>query len=328
MNKASKKFVTMFLAAGFLFSLCGAVACGGGTTSGSNSGTGSDSGSGNQTNDNWGVYFPIPTMNAEKKLLVVGEDVEINEEVGRNKALTLSAIQGLANREEVTMYLNYALEKDSQYPNDYWLQDMVDNYGVTTETMSFEQAIEYYKEMAGDDAGFVTYSTEYVPAVGTDESRSLTAAINICAIRGWIPVEESLKDTATNIWNLTEKLDATEMTDKDVFEEYKDEFDNSILIQQRPMENKDYGLVMVGLRDYAIANKFFTFYDDGLGQVTANYRKEVHAWAKPNKPILGWGPAMKASTSAMLRKRGSSRFPPTTPSTSPSPVRIFSRKGS
>ena len=290
MNKASKKFVTMFLAAGFLFSLCGAVACGGGTTSGSNSGTGSDSGSENQTNDNWGVYFPIPTMNAEKKLLVVGEDVEINEEVGRNKALTLSAIQGLANREEVTMYLNYALEKDSQYPNDYWLQDMVDNYGVTTETLSFEQAIEYYKEMAGDDAGFVTYSTAYEPAVGTDESRSLTAAINICAIRGWIPVEESLKDTATNIWNLTEKLDATEMTDKDVFEEYKDEFDNSILIQQRPMENKDYGLVMVGLRDYAIANKFFTFYDDGLGQVTANYRKEVHAWAKPNKPILGWGP--------------------------------------
>ena len=61
MNKASKKFVTMFLAAGFLFSLCGAVACGGGTTSGSNSGStsgsGSDSSSGNPTDDNWGIYF-------------------------------------------------------------------------------------------------------------------------------------------------------------------------------------------------------------------------------------------------------------------------------
>ena len=91
MNKASKKFVTLFLAAGFALSLCGAAACGGGKTSGSNSGSdsasnsGSDSGSENQTNDNWGIYFPIPTMNAEKKLLVVGEDVQIGVEKGATK---------------------------------------------------------------------------------------------------------------------------------------------------------------------------------------------------------------------------------------------------
>mgnify|MGYP005867469591 CR=1 FL=1 len=283
MNKVFKKFLTVFLSVVFALSLVGLVACN--KKDDTKPGPGPD-----PSGKEWGIYFPIPEMNEEKKLLVVGADLDVGLKEGRNELITLSAIQGLSNRDEVTMYLNYKLEKDGQFPNDYWLQDMVDNYGITTETMSFEQAIEHYKEMAGENAGFVTYSVDYDPVVGTDDSRSLTAAINMCAIRGWIPVEKSLKDTAIEMWGLTEKLDATEMTDQGVFEDYKDEFDNSILIQQRPMENKDFGLPMVGLRDYAIANKFFTFYDDGLGQTTANYRKEVHAWAKPNKPILGWGP--------------------------------------
>ncbi len=283
MNKTWKKVVMLLLALVFALSMAGLIAC-------APEDPGDDDPGGTQTQEGWGIYFPIPEMNEEKKLLVVGAELNIGQTEGRNKAVTLSAIQGLSNREEVTMYLNYKLEKAGSFPNDYWLQDMVDNYGITTETMSFESAIDHYKELEGENAGFVTYSTAYDPLIGTDESRSLTAAVNICAIRGWIPVEESLKEVAESVWGLTEKYDATDKTDKDIFEEYKDEFDNSILIQQRPMENKEFGLAMVGLRDYAIQNKFFTFYDDGQGQVTANYRKEVHAWAKPNKPILGWGP--------------------------------------
>jgi len=278
-NKTLKKFVVLFLAFVFALSVVGLVACN--TKKDDPKPDGSD----------WGVYFPIPKMNSDKKLLVIGSEIdEVSEAETRNLLVTLSAIQGLANSEEVTMYLNYKLLKDGQYPNDYWLQDIVDNYGVTTENLTVAQAIEHYKKEQGENAGYVTYSIAYDPVVGTDETRSLTAAINICAIRGWIPVEKSLKEEAENQWGLTEKYDATEKTDKDIFEEFKDEFDNSILIQQRPMENKDYGLALVSLRDYAIANKFFTFYDDGLGQTAATYRKAVHSWANPNKPILGWGP--------------------------------------
>lgn len=236
-----------------------------------------------------GLYFPIPKMNGDKKLIVLGGDLEVGNE-DRLKLIVSSAIQGLSNQDTVKAYLNYKLEKDGSFPNQYFLDDMAENYGVTTEIKSFAESIEYYKSIAKDNAGFITYSIDYDNLVGTDDTRSLTAAINMCAIRGWIPVEKSLKVTAQTEWGLTEKLDVSDKDDKWVFENYKTEFDNSILIQQRPMENKEYKLPMVSLRDYGIANKFFTFYDDGQGQGTANYRKEVHAWGKQNKPILGWGP--------------------------------------
>lgn len=299
MEHLKKRTLILSMAVLMAFSMTGMAACSGGTkSSDSDSGSG---GSGSSDTDvdssasqedpveGGGVYFPIPKMNDEKKLIVIGADLNVGNSE-RLTLLTLSALQGLANQEEVNVYLDYKLEKDGQYPNDYWLEDMVEHYGITVETKTVGEAIEYYKSFAGENAGFITYSVDYDPVVGTDDSRSLTAAIDLCAIRGWLPVEKSLKETAEQEWGLTEKADASEMTDKDVFEEYKDEFDNSILIQQRPMENKDYSLPMVGLRDYAIANKFFTFYDDGQGQTSANYRHAVHSWAKPNKPILGWGP--------------------------------------
>ncbi|MFW5985225.1 MAG: hypothetical protein ACOCQ1_02995, partial [Halanaerobiaceae bacterium] len=63
-----------------------------------------------------------------------------------------------------------------------------------------------------------------------------------------------------------------------VFEEYKDEFNNSLIFTQDPSK--------IELRDYMIATRSFVLFaeDD-------DFYEQVYSWVEDDAPRLGWGPA-------------------------------------
>ena len=234
-------------------------------------------------------YFPTSKMNDEKKLYVIeGFGVE---RLGRHKFITSSAFQGLMNRNEVSYYVNFEIIKENTSSSQFWLDKLVEQYDLTTESISYEQMISTYLEVFGNDAGYILYDDQVDDSIGLNQTRSLTAAVNMASIRGWLPIVKDLEDEAIAL-GLTKKLDVSDKDEKWVFENYKDEFNNGILIQQRPFETAS--LPMVPLRDYAVANKFFTFFESGISATDIRFRTNVHEWAKPNMPILGWGPGDEA----------------------------------
>ncbi|MDR3318756.1 MAG: hypothetical protein LBS99_04895 [Clostridiales bacterium] len=233
-----------------------------------------------------GAYYIQSTMNAQRKLFVLGGYGQAN--AGRHKFITASAIQGLLNRETVRFYVDYPIEKDGVSSSAYWLSQIKNDYpALSTEDKTLEQAVEMYKAETADP-GYILYSDTINATFGIDNSRSITAATNLASVTGWLPVDEDLVETAEDVWGLTMKIDATDMTEKDVFDAHKDEFDNRIIVQQRPMENET--LPMVPLRDYAIMAKYFVLYESGVTAVPIRFRTEVHEWARPGMPIFGWGP--------------------------------------
>lgn len=234
-------------------------------------------------------YFPTSKMNEDKKLYVIeGFGVE---RLGRHKFITASVFQGLFNRDEVNYYVNYEIIKEGVSSSQFWLDKLAEEYDIELERITYQAMVEAYLAKFGNDAGYILYDDQVDHAIGLDQTRSLTAAVNMGAIRGWLPIVKDLENEAIAL-GLTKKLDVSDKDEKWVFENYKSEFNNQILIQQRPFETAS--LPMVPLRDYAVANKFFTFFEAGISASDIRFRTNVHEWAKPNMPILGWGPGDEA----------------------------------
>jgi len=201
-------------------------------------------------------------MNEEKHLLVYNK----TERLSFEELVLAQAIQGIYAR---TSARYYQWEAGSY---EFWLEDMVENYGYTYECVTLEQMVKSYIE---------DYSKYYVLYDRATLAESTNSACSIAGVTGYLPVDKSIKIKVQN-WGLKMKIDASKMTEETCFSLYKDRFNTDGIVQQDPNNS--------AIRDWAIACKYFVFFQKGQGEEQLSFREEVHNWLDNEAAVYGWVP--------------------------------------
>ena len=207
-------------------------------------------------------YYLETKINSNKQLKVFksfGSDA-----LDKNELVIATAIQGFFSREDGQYYLQYQ-------ENDEWINDLKDNYGFSFVDTTLDEMLSNFKE---------NFTSKYVLYDASKEE--LNVARSIAGITDFIPVDVSLESYVKS-QGFTLGIDVRGMSEEDCFDAYKDQFNNTALIQQNPNTTQEF------LTDYGIAGKFFFFWPDG-GTDDLVFRSKVHNWAKKDSPIFGWVP--------------------------------------
>lgn len=202
------------------------------------------------------------TMNEEKHLFVFNK----TENLSFEELVVAQAIQGIYARTNARYYCwaSGSYEK--------WLEDMVEHYGFTYEYVTLEQMIESYMEDYGSD--YVLYDRTALP-------ESTNSACSVAGVTGYLPVDKSIREKMEG-YGLQMKLDASDMTERECFDTYKDRFSTDGLVQQSPNNAR--------LRDWAIACGYFIFFREGTETKDLLFRGEVHEWVDEDAAMFGWVP--------------------------------------
>ena len=207
-------------------------------------------------------YYLETKINTNKQLKVFksfGSDA-----LDKNELVIATAIQGFFSRDNGQYYLQHQ-------ENDVWVNDLKDNYGFSFVDTTLDEMLCNFKE---------NFTSKYVLYDASKEE--LNVARSIAGITDFIPVDVSLESYVQS-QGFTLGIDARGMSEEDCFDAYKDQFNNTALIQQNPNTTQEF------LTDYGIAGKFFFFWPDG-GTDDLVFRSKVHNWAKKDSPIFGWVP--------------------------------------
>ncbi len=205
--------------------------------------------------------FREMTMNEQKHLLVFNR----TESLSFDELVLAQAIQGIYARTGARYYC-----AGGSY--DIWLQDMVEHYGFTYETVSLEQMVKAF--IADYGSGYILYDRASL-------AETVNSACSVAGVTNYLPVDASLKERA-EAWGLEMKIDCSQMTERTCFDTYKDQFSTDGLVQQSA-DN-------VRLRDYAIACGYFIFFRTGTETKDLLFRGEVHDWVDEDAPMFGWVP--------------------------------------
>ena len=187
----------------------------------------------------------------------------------------ITSLQGLLAQVEPRIYVTDVNQRDSY---NFWLESMKSNNDVTTELRTDAMAI--LEDFKDDVSGYLLTQGGGVPGGwGTEETN---AATSLAGIKNGIVISESLKPAIDDM-GLEKILDVRGMTNEEVFNEYKDELNNNLLITQ------NYNIMQ--LRDYAIATQAFVYHE--TDDEPAGFEDEVYSWVAPDSPQFGWGWAFK-----------------------------------
>lgn len=134
----------------------------------------------------------------------------------------------------------------------------------------------------------------YVIYDGDEKNPGINMAATVAAAEGWLGVPARLAAQAEAA-GLVCRRDLREMEgtaaqrQRALFKEYKDKLNPALVVHQPPDNAR--------LRDFAIAQRAFCFYNSDTKNI-AEYAREqrlcwdVFRWAKPNTSVFGvWGPA-------------------------------------
>lgn len=186
----------------------------------------------------------------------------------------ITSLQGLLAQTEAQIYVT---ERTSY---DYWLESMKTNYSISTEVKT--DAIAILEEFKDQVSGYLLTKGGGVPGGwGTEETN---AATSLAGIKNGIVISENLESEVQNL-GLEMILDVRNMTNEEVFNEYKDQFNNNLLITQNHN--------IMQLRDYAIATKAFVYHE--MENESAGFIDEVYSWVAPDSPQFGWGWAFQVN---------------------------------
>src|SRR5690606_13422089 len=120
------------------------------------------------------------------------------------------------------------------------------------------------------------------PRPGMD--RSVNVATSVAGLLDGVLIEEDLEEEA-RARGLERLADARELTQREVFDRYRDRFNRRMVCTQDPKK--------AHIRDLAIAQQAFTFYgyDDPA--------EAVMEWLEPLSPVLGWNGGDEYDTTYM-----------------------------
>lgn len=200
--------------------------------------------------------------------------IDINKLDSEEKVHMLVCLQGIVAKAKPSIYLKrsstdvYNLEKLKPHVNEISYTD--DNGNEWT----LELLLEKFKGYIGD-SGYVLYRK-------SDNAEGLNMATNLSSLYGWLAVPDSLESIAIDA-GLTLKEDFTDDAYNNFFQwkfflKHKDEFNYNALVHEK--------YIMYGLRDLAIQQKLFTFFNDDA--ITDFLRVTVMSYAGDNVPLIGW----------------------------------------
>lgn len=174
----------------------------------------------------------------------------------------------------ITLQGNLAQNKPRIYINEresdsIWLEAMVKNYGVTTEERS--DAMGLLEEFKDEVDGYI---------IGEWNDPSLNTATSLAGIKNGIVITAALENQVQDL-GLEKIADARDIEPGSIFDDYKDEFDNTLLFVS---ENH-----IVELRDYMVATRGMVYHEDA--DVEGDYFKAdaIYEWMKNDSPQIGWG---------------------------------------
>ncbi|MCD8372925.1 MAG: hypothetical protein LUD27_06470 [Clostridia bacterium] len=222
------------------------------------------------------TYYQEMVMNSEKKLYVFNR----SESLSFDELVLAEAIQGIYARTDAKYYLYTSGSYET------WLDDLVDNYGFTTEDITLEEMVADYIADYGN--GYVLYDRETLP-------ETVNCACSIAGVTNYLPVDKSLQSAAEG-YGLELKVDASEMTEMECFSQYKDQLNNTGLVQ---IDNE-----LTYMRDYGIACGYFFIWREGLDSEDLMFRGEVHDWVEENSPVFGWVPNDEAQDVTVASQYG------------------------
>lgn len=278
MKRQLKRVFLAFVIGAFALS---GIACGG-TSGGSSSdfqdsasGSAPDSSSGEPSTETYEGYFESLTI-GDGNLLVYGR----SESLSRPQEFFGESVQGLFAQKGDSKYYHY---RSGSY--DTWLNEIRTVYGKENEDVTLAQMLDDYKSEIG--TGYVLFDES--------SSASVNCARSIAGVKGVVMIDQSLKDWA-DANGLQQEYDARTMTEKECFDAYKEEFNNSGLIQQNGSN--------VQLTDYAIACKYYCYFVTDQKPASLTFRNEVQSWCS-GCAVYGWCPLDEGTDVAFSSRYGS-----------------------
>ena len=255
-------------------------------------------------------YYSTSKLPADKKVYVLNDTTK-GENYTSDSLFTAQAIQGLFARKETRFYVDSHYMTNGINTDMYYLEQMKEQYGLTVESISLEEAVAKYIAAYNNFVADGTWGTKipvenfvqktykaYVE--GQDYStpgyilyRKGTISVNLAAtlagITSFLPVEEGEEDIFKAM-GLVKKFDITNVvfTYRWLFgvDGIGDELNPDGLVHQNYKESN--GSTNKFIKDYGICNKFFHVYYDPDSGVSAALKKNIHGFLNPNTPIFGY----------------------------------------
>ncbi len=272
-----KIFALVFAAALFLLP----VSCGeGGTAGGGGSPdpeqpSGPQQPSGPEEPVNYQGYFKKMTM-TEGDLLVFNRC----EALSTAQLFFAESVQGLFAQAGESKYYRQA---GGAY--DTWLNELEANYGKHNRDVTLDDMRTDF--LARFSGGYVLFDRE--------NEQSVNCARTVAGAKQLAMVDVSLKEWA-DANGMTEQVDVRNMTARECFDTYRDDLDNTGLVQQRG--------TLVDLTDYAIACKYFCYYLPGTKRDVLKLRNDVQKWCE-GCAVYGWCPNDEGTDVAFSSTYGS-----------------------
>lgn len=256
-------------------------------------------------------YYEETELRPDKKVYVLNFS---GETLGNDDLNTLSAMQGLFARKEVTFYIDGKYMTNGTNADQYYMNVAEEEYGVEKEEITLERAVELYKDAWSDmvadgtwgskisladgfknkDGSYNAYS-EAAPQKGyqtpgyivyTKGTYSVNIASTLAGITGFLPVELGQTEKYRAL-GLVEKMDVTASTwsYRWLFDACMSELSPEGLIHQNYAIN---GLTNYYVRDYGVTYKYLYVYYDNNVTINENLKKQIHGFLEKNIPILGY----------------------------------------
>lgn len=268
---------------------------------------------GDITGDDDFSYYNTTKLRGDKKVFVLNEEGGMSADTLN----TVSALQGLFARKEVTFYVDGKYMTNGTNADMYYLDEATEKYGVASESITVEDAVGMYMDAwsemveAGtwgsgidlasgfkDASGYYSaYSEEASdPAKAgyatpgfilyNPDTYSVNIASTLAGITGFLPVAADDKEEFEE-YGLTEKMDVTnEMWSyKWCFDACMTELSSGGLVHQ------DYDLngeTNYYVRDYGVTYKYLYVYYDNTTTINNTLKKNIHSFLDKNIPIIGY----------------------------------------
>ncbi len=255
-------------------------------------------------------YYEPTKLRSDKKLFVLNAAGNLS-----NDSLnTMSAMQGLFSRKEVTFYIDGKYMTNGTNADMYYLDEAKAKYGVTSEDVTLAEAVQMYidswkpmveagvwgSEISLED-GFKD-STGYYSAYAEEGDKkgyatpgyivynpanySVNIASTLSGITGFLPVSSEEVETYQAL-GLVEKMNVTNdmWGYRWCFDAVMSELSTKGLVHQNYSLN---GRTNFYIRDWGVANKCMHVYYDSTVTLSNSLRKRIHQFLDKNIPIMGY----------------------------------------
>jgi len=225
-------------------------------------------------------FFPEFNKSSEVYIVDVFPDVE-NETVSKGQKFTMSCLQGLVNREEARILIDYEGWLHGEEYLEYWdffMDSYVDHYGLNVTVIRFHEFFELFSSYA---QGVVVYDN-------TNEE-TINVAATISGINGWIAADKETAGWLKENYGLETKEDLNHGwggSRADIYEKAFDQYYPScyqgILFESVPSEwGTDY---LVACRGFVFNLNPGPFTTPSERHLTNKIMKETPA----DIPVIGW----------------------------------------